>query len=451
MTWVEELKRHVICTAVASLVMFLAASWTTVPSANGAEGCAPGKRCLSVNPNGAAASGGADLSTAQCTGEFPDFISNVIPAGYAGPWFALSQDYPVWAPSDDAPWLKMDFTRPDGVDQYLDALRDYAFAGMMDTEFRPRENNVRRWFHMPLMNFATSRREPSRGLTEERPVTGPELRLKPGLTVRTFGIGFYNAVAAVTIGRVWKTGAMNLTEANFAEGAMTFKLLFSTAAPDDFSDSGLDPMAGAPQWNILTDEGVTPVRLLQLDVAVVDHRAPTGWIFGTLVYDKSAADASPWLRLRPVGLSWGNDPGFTPADRDAGKKLKETIISEQAPDYAVNHLGWAGRTNGPIDSPTSSCMSCHATAQFPPAADPSPGWRNPRSVCHDDDQKKLYWFRNLRGDQAFGAVDRQTCLPTTIGTRLVPLDFSLQLQVVAQAVLQLNNQNPCAASRTSDR
>jgi hypothetical protein len=395
--------------------------------------------------------GGADLRTAQCAGEFPDFISNDIPVGYAGPWFALSQDYPALAPSGDAPWLEMDFTRPDQVDQYLNALRDYAFAGMVGAEFRPHENKVRRWFHMPLMNFATARREPSHGLTEERPVTGPELGLKPGLTVRTFGIGFYNAVGAVTIGRVWKTGAMNLIEAHFAEGTMTFKLLFSTAKPDDFSDPGLAPLTGAPQWNILTDKGVTPVRLLQLDVAVVDSRAPTGWIFGTLVYDKSATDASPWLRLRPVGLSWGNDPGFTPADRDAGKKLKETVVSERAPDYAVKHLGWAGRTNGPIDSQTSSCMSCHGTAQFPVAADMSPGWRDPKSACHKDDQKKLYWFRNLRGDQAFGAVDRQPCLPTTISTRLVPLDYSLQLQVVAQAVLQFNSQNPCAASKSGDR
>src|SRR6185503_10413622 len=43
--------------------------------------------------------------------------------------------------------------------------------------------------------------------------------------------------------------------------------------------------------------------------------------------------------------------------------LKETNVAKLAPKHAVRSLGWAGRMNGPIDHPMSSCMSCHQTAQ----------------------------------------------------------------------------------------
>src|SRR5215467_15221933 len=110
---------------------------------------------------------------------------------------------------------------------------------------------------------------------------------------------------------------------------MTFKILFSEATADAFQ--GPDILAGAPQWTIGTADGTRTVRLMQMDVAAVDNRSPTGWVFGTFAFDSSATDPSPWRRLRPVGLSWGNDYGFTPADQQAGKKLTETTISDQAP------------------------------------------------------------------------------------------------------------------------
>ena len=217
---------------------------------------------------------------------------------------------------------------------------------------------------------------------------------------------------------------------------MTFKILFSDGKPSDFS--GADPMAGAPEFNILTTSGPKTVRLLQMDVSAVDPRALSGWVFGTFAFQPTATDPVAWNRLRPVGISWGNDPGYTPADQQAGKKLKQTTISDQIPSYAAAHLGWAGRTNGPVDNPISGCLSCHGTAQWPVAADMAPF----NASCNTD-QEKLWWFRNFKSPTSFGAMTKNTCTPVSTGPKPMTLDFSLQMQVAVQAVKQFNDVNPC--------
>src|SRR6185436_15923449 len=142
-----------------------------------ATGCAPGTKCLTVATNGGSGSG----FTAQCTGMFPDFVfsSSAIPSGFAGPWFQLSQNYPATVKAGDAPCLKIDFRKGmKEANEYLYVLRDYSFEGMIEAGFVPQKNNVRQWYHMPMMNYGNGRREPIHGLTQERPVTGPELGVK---------------------------------------------------------------------------------------------------------------------------------------------------------------------------------------------------------------------------------------------------------------------------------
>ncbi|MDI3566507.1 hypothetical protein [Bradyrhizobium sp. Arg816] len=401
-----------------------------------ASGCAPGSTCLSVTGKGVPAPEPAPF-IAQCTGVFPDFVTPSAMVPSAGPWFKLSQSYPTAVPANDATWSNIDFK--DGVtgaNAYLYALRDYAFDGMIDADFKPEANNVRPWFHMPLMNFGPRAREPMRGLTSERSVTGPELGLKPGVTIHNYAVGFYNAAGAVTIGQVLGGASPDLAKAQFPQGAMTFKILFSDVTANDFQ--GSDVLSGAPQWTIRTAAGPQTVRLMQMDVAAVDSRSPTGWVFGTFAFDSNATDTSPWRRLRPVGLSWGNDFGFTPADQQAGKKLTETTISDQAPAYSASHLGWAGRANGPVDNPISGCLSCHSTAQSPSAPITF------SNACTTDAQKML-WFRDLKGNQPFGGVDA-SCNPITSAPPPKPLDFSLQLSVAVQNVVQFGDVNPCSPS-----
>jgi hypothetical protein len=422
------------CALVAVLGLAAAMAATATP----ATGCKPGTTCLKVQANGKP--GGT--FTAQCTGTFPDFImqSNRLPPA-GEPFFVLSQSYPATAPTGDAPWLAIDFKNGvTGANDYLKALRDYAFDGMIAADFRPENNTVRQWFHMPLMNFADGRREPIHGVTKERGINGKkgELGLKKTAAINNYAVGFYNAAGGATIGNVWKSGHADVTKSTFAPGTMTFKILFTDAKPTDFVAGDL--LAGAPQWTIQTTTGPTTVRLLQMDVSANDPRSPTGWVFGTYAFEKSATDTPAWLRLRPVGLSWGNDPGFTPADQKAGKKLMESTISDQIPAYAKAHLGWAGRTNGPVDNPLSGCLSCHGTAQFPRVADLGPFIKP--AACNTD-AKRLLWFRDFPGSAAFGAVNA-ACMPTTITPAPVSLDFSLQMQVAAKNMLTDNMTNPCA-------
>jgi hypothetical protein len=181
-----------------------------------------------------------------------------------------------------------------------------------------------------------------------------------------------------------------------------------------------------------------------MDVAVRDERAgPTGWVFGTFAFDRSATDAPAWKRLRPVGLMWGNDPGYTPADQQKGRALRESIVSSEIPAYAKAHLGWAGRVNGPVDNPASSCLSCHQTAQAPAGAP-----MVPPNGCSEKQQ--LFWFRDLALGEAFGVV--KGCDPVeSPDPKPVSLDLSLQLATAVQALGQanVNSCTPAAALRAA--
>lgn len=188
-----------------------------------ANGCAPGTTCLSANANGASAAGPGPY-TAQCTGKFPDYIaaSSLVPADGNGPWFKLSQNYPMSPPPLDAPWLGIDFTSGvQGADAYLYALRDYAFGGMITADFRPKANGARQWYHMPFMNFGPHPREPIHGVTSARSVVGPELGVNPGVTLHSYAIGFYIAAGGYAIGQVWSSSSPNI-------GGLVFG---ATAAP----------------------------------------------------------------------------------------------------------------------------------------------------------------------------------------------------------------------------
>ncbi|WP_191969769.1 hypothetical protein A4U53_004220 (plasmid) [Rhizobium ruizarguesonis] len=421
--------------AIIGLVALLVTP-ASLSMAKDATGCVAGSRCITVTKDGNPNPSGTFV--AQCRGKFPDFV---VPqerlTGWSGQMFELAQNYPPSDPGTDAPWRTIDFRTPQGADAYILALRDYAFDGMIEADFKPEASSGRRWYHMPMMNFGPVSREFVHGLTEERAVTGPELGLKPGTRIRNFAVGFYNAAAATTIGKVWASDDPNLINTSFPAGSMSFKILFSAVKPSDFAD-GVDRLAGAPTWQIYENGQTIDLRLMQMDVAAAAPDTQTGWVFGTLAYDASVPDPSPWRRMRPVGLSWGNDEGVKPSEVSAGlKTLHETVVSSLAPAYAAQHLGWAGRMNGPVDNPISGCISCHGTAQSPRAP------IFPVAGCTSEDQK-LHWFRNLPGTVAFGLVDQTTCQAVQSTDPIVALDYSLQMAVAVQNVIQFHDVNPCS-------
>ncbi|MBY0492520.1 MAG: hypothetical protein K2R93_21975 [Gemmatimonadaceae bacterium] len=355
---------------------------------------------------------------------FPNF-GYAPPADWTLPTFQLSQAYPTSLPAASVyPWLSIDFHAAPAA--YLQAVLAYAYDGNVDVDFVVQKNSKRQWFHAPWLHPGANGREFVRGLTRERQSRPYELSATQKTIARNFAVGFFSDRGGYTIGSVWSNPvAPNPAAATFPEGTVAFKLLFTTATSTD-----VPFLAGSPEWvadinraHSAKDVLATKVRLLQIDVAVKDKRSSKGgWVFGTFHYDSAVADSNPWRRVRPLALMWGDDPTFLPANYASGQRPAQSWINQSSPlvKYRANPpigakppatLGWAGRANGPVDNPLSSCLSCHGTAQLP--ADSAMVARG------TSDSAKLWWFRNTKPGEAFTSGNAS-------------LDFSLQLGVGIQ-------------------
>lgn len=337
---------------------------------------------------------------------FPSSVDRLADS-YSGPIFELSQDYPHTLPDDRRPWEEIDYrTDPDA---YLLALRTYAYEGNLP-DWRPQDNGYRRWYHMPWMHVGKHPREATHGLTWELPSPPGKLSAHQLEPVQNWAIGLFNPIAGYTIGRVWPDASSppRIEESKFAVGAVSMKLLFTSATPQQ-----VPFLAGSAEWQANIHETATEsspkflgtLRLLQIDIAVREARADstTGWVFGTYIYDKDAPGSTAWEKMVPVGLMFGNDP-----DIPEGGILRETRVAKSAPAYA--RLGFGGRMNGPADNPESACLSCHATAQWRSLASSTPSGTWPR---------RSFWFRNVKAGDAFCEGERG-------------LDYSLQMAVAVK-------------------
>ncbi|TFI57293.1 hypothetical protein E2493_15590 [Sphingomonas parva] len=308
----------------------------------------------------------------QCDTPTTPFCDSTValPAGWTGNVFKLAQDYPQQAPQDAQPWLAFDpLTQPQ---QYIASVLAYFYEGNIrpnvEDSFNPALNSRRRWYNAPWQDYGFNGREPVHGLTRERVSNPGELAPQQSQMWNNYAVGFYNAPGGTAIGRVWANhGAPDPAQGILPEGSVAAKLLFTTAGPDQ-----VPYLAGAPTWNAFVYKDVNaakppntrailPVRLLQIDIAVKDKRAPLGWVFGTFVYGggPGGKPGQGWTNVAPVGVMWGNDPGYSGTG-----PLKETWLN---PAVRMPHVGYQGRLNGPVDNPASSCMSCHMTAQAPVA------------------------------------------------------------------------------------
>jgi hypothetical protein len=429
------------------------------PAPTNATGCAPGSRCISATGTGRPQPSGA--SVAQCRGRFADFIvpKSTIPANYAGPWFTpnLLEQAHTGVPQSTRPWLAFDARVETQRLQYLLALRNYAFASHVvraltpqlanDADYLdaaggavPADQRAQKWYPAPRMIYGSpsspGTREAAHGMTLERTVRVSELGGNTS-AFRNYAVAYSDARGARNYARIWSTAtpgvdAPNLARMRFTEGALVYKLLYSAARPQDFPQDLLD---GSLSASILPNAGGAPVnvRLLQIDIAVKDRRAgPTGWYFATYAYDRALPGASPWLKMAPVGLMWGNDPDGAP--------ITESWINPAAPAYARAHLGVDGRLNGPVDNPSSACMSCHSTSQAPSFASMIPPGSGACAPLASN------WFRNLAGGTPFGRFDPQgaACETSLSGLTVTAADYSLQLAAtVTRALSPTASFNPC--------
>ena len=434
------------------------------PLASNATGCAPGSRCLLV----AGASGKPSptgQSIAQCRGKFADFMvpKTTIPASYAGPWFKpeLIENATTNGPSAARPWMNFDPTVEAERLSYLLALRNYAFTSSDLRAYTPQFTadvqyldpaggtvdqslSSQKWYPAPRMvkgnPSAPGTREAAHGMTLERTVQVGELG---GNTQKfaNYAVAYYDARGANAFYQVWAGGTAGKDVADtaamhIAEGSLVYKLLFSASKAADFPQ---DILANSVSADVLPNpDGVAvPVRLLQIDIAVKDSRAgATGWYFATYVYDRNVQNTSPWRRMVPLGLMWGNDKTAPPLGTGT---IEETWINVNAPAYARQHLNVGGRLNGPVDNRQSACMSCHSTAQAPSYATMLP------TLGCNQAPFKTNWYRNLPGTQAFGAFTpgQGSCTETTPTPAPVAADYSLQLASTVTRSITEATFNPC--------
>lgn len=451
------------CTRDAGVRETIAPSPSTTSTASAAllpaaSGCAPGARCLSVTSSGRPSPSGSFV--AQCRGKFADFIvpSGTLPNNYAGPWFQpeLVEKASTGVPGGSRPWKPFDARDADERLAFALALRNYAFSSAPVRALTPQltddgdyrdpaggsvsaSQRAQKWYPAPRMFYGRTdspgTREAAHGMTLERTVRVGELGSNTAV-FRNYAVAYYDARGGRVFQRLWKTNSPGLdtpklSGMRFSEGSFVYKLLYSAAQPGDFPQ---DILAGSLQVDVLpnTDAQPVSVRLMQIDIAVKDRRAgPTGWYFATYAYDASQPGNSPWRKMVPVGLMWGNDPGGAP--------ITESWINPAAPAYARAHLGVDDRLNGPVDNPSSACMSCHSTAQAPVVAGMLPTGACAQPAARAD------WFRNLSGRTAFGRRQSSggVCETSAQGITLTAADYSLQLAETVDRALQGGVFNPC--------
>jgi hypothetical protein len=410
------------------------------------------------------------------------------PADYKGRIYKISQNYPdTLPPQEQYPWLKIPFKDGGPVDPaaYLQAMLQYGLEGNVPVDFYVQDNKVRNWYSMPWMDWntevasdwpGTDGREFIHGLTHEFDSEGNTFGEAQREFVDTFAQAYVNDRYAFGVGQVWchpddpKPGTLNPDPKalnSMADGAFVIKLLFSTV-----SEQELPTVKGALEWdaNIYINKNprernvgpismyarkIGKVRLIQIDLQVRDDRSITGWLLGTYGYDGNAKGDTPWDRMVPLGLQWGNNPTVPYAETCSGPsgpcsydKLTEQWINRKAvvdlatPPLSFNHLGFGGRLAGPVDNPKSSCMGCHMTAGFPSVPilaefGPNASVLKLNAVTNPENNAavRMLYFGNVPGGAIFSDA------------QLYSADYSLQLSMGLQNFASLR----CAKDASSPR
>lgn len=458
----------------AALLTLVAIAGCGSPRSAPDSGAAPAPRSDQARPDGAAFA-------------FRNAV-NDPPAGWSGPVFTLSHDYPAQKPADcsakDCPWLAVtlqDGTSPFDISlsslppdwksgpwrDYIQGVLGYVRQGQdpqlaNDPGFRVEVDGRTRWFHVPWMAYdPTAGREFVHGTTNERTAHLSDLlghggrfgvHTMPGVTAEclkqyphgfeTWSVGVYNEWGGWALGQAWqKTGQPKLAPfmggtvpagLPFPQGTVVAKFL-TTNAPV----SCVPYLKGSPEWQIHRhrmsptsgkygcEREVQVSRLVQVDIAVVDLRSPTRWVYGTFAYNGNLNADNVWDRLAPVGLQWGGDPWTFPAvPKSESIAARQSVLNTDIGIF--QHFGCQKRLAGPVDNPMSSCLSCHASAYAP--TDGSPvvmGVNSPSSfgfdgTCTQFSAQNVAYFQNQIPPQGY---------PGGSFPYAVSLDTSLQMWV----------------------
>ncbi|TWB23378.1 hypothetical protein FBZ89_102131 [Nitrospirillum amazonense] len=408
---------------------------------------------------------------------------NRPPGDWDGHRFALSHQYPATKPTCDAPWLRQEvsFTDPNPSweqwQAYIQTIVDYVWEDQ-DPNLPDRlgwKVAVRgkvRWFHVPWMAYDGQRgREYVHGLTNELSTAESTFRggcrgsgrhHLPGAVAvdgvdplfETWSVGMYNPCGAWSLGQaIPHTGVPATTDGGalarglpFPEGTVVIKILNTTA-----DEKAVPYLKGSTNWSadghVRTSptqyetcrRAVTKVHMVQMDIAVVDPRSPTRWVYSTLAYDGRLPGPTVRSRLVPLGVQWGSDGLTFPAvPQGKSRPLRETI---HAPIDLPQHYGCQGRLAGVVDQANSSCVSCHMGAYAAPVGVLGVQGKNVPAIFTFDD----ICTRNTPDNQAyFSDYKYPAGYPSGAFKTAIPLDSSLQLAVAFQqyAVATTRPTNP---------
>jgi hypothetical protein len=417
------------------------------------------------------------------------------PGDWNGPKFKLSHNYPQQRPQCAAPWLKrsVNFNDPNPkwsdwqgyVQDIINYVKEGQDPNMPDNVgWKTEVNSQTRWFHIPWMAYDPhGGREFVHGLTNElstalstflnKPTSGRGSGKSqlPGLVktgnvdplFETWSIGMYNPCGAWSVGQAFpasgmpatytdpKTGRLMARGLPFAEGTVVMKLLNTTADANsvpflkgstNWQANGhkkLVPLPTQPPDYTTYDRALTTVHLIQVDLAVIDPRSPTRWVYSTLAYDGTLPGATVWDRLTPLGVQWGSDPQSFPAvPQQQSKPLWQSVL---APTNLPEHYGCSKRLAGAVDNRASSCVSCHMGAFA--AAPGVPGKQGttipsifvPDSTCQSYSSISKNYFSNYKYPMPYPDA-------TGLIKAAIPLDSSLQLQVAFNEYAQFANGLP---------
>ncbi len=415
------------------------------------------------------------------------------PPGWTGPVFQLSRNFPTSVPADcpECTWLKLDvdftpkFPPPPGNtwvsgkwSDYIAQILTYVKAGQdpqlrNEIGFRTTVNGKTRWFNVPWMAYdPTVGREFVHGTTNERTAhlsdliggkkaprrgvhylagTTDECKTKYPHGFESWSVGYYNEWGGIALGKaIPKNGIPQVANylgtqmpagLPFQSGTVVVKVL-TTNAPVEC----VPYLRGSPEWQIdrhkvdpktnsyQCERAVQISRIVQIDVAVIDTRSPTRWVYGTFAYDGNQPGTTFWDRLVPLGIQFGSDPWTFPAvPKSDSLPPQQSVLNPNVKIY--EHEGCFKRLAGPVDNPQSSCMSCHGSAfAAPRGAVSTMGVNVPPSfgfsgMCVHYSLDNAAYFANIVAPQKFSGGTYPDALP---------LDTSLQLEVAIGQYGQYN-------------
>lgn len=319
----------------------------------------------------------------------------------------------------EEPWLGLDLTNKEDAWKLAIRVQKYVYEGWFDnadpqnTDNHFQKNGLRSWCSTPWLNTILEKgRDAVHGLTKEFPLSPEAIEnYYPGINIKKYaktswGTAFFNKPNCDMYGQIFgtpnapKDPSKNLNAIRtLADGAVSFKLLFSTVSPDEYA-----PFAGAYLWNAHVSSQSTPPQVkkakprqmqvmphLQMDVAIKDTRLKglkkgqkaqsdedvIPWIMLTYYFDPSynSEEANALLgqvknlpeqlkKMRPMGIQYGLDRGQSVVFEKAvnNHEVNDQEFLEQFPPTHNFSANLGERLNGPADNPKSSCLGCHALA-----------------------------------------------------------------------------------------